>query len=169
MSQSSSTSGGGPTRCNCGLPIAAATSWKDSNPGRRFIGCQNYPNEGHCKFFRWTDPPICDRAKQIMLGRLNDVREQMRRLELQNAHLEEENRLIKHKKSGLEEDNILLTIHNMELIEEVKLLKNANKMKKRKKMAFILVVVFLVLILSSCWLKLDNIEFVDVEGMKMLP
>ncbi|KAH7865809.1 hypothetical protein Vadar_011527 [Vaccinium darrowii] len=38
-------------------------SWTPLDPGMRFVVC---PND-QCKDFAWLDPPMCDRAMQIML------------------------------------------------------------------------------------------------------
>ncbi|KAL4567187.1 hypothetical protein LXL04_022762, partial [Taraxacum kok-saghyz] len=47
------------THCDCGDPVGKWTSWRPSNPRRRFIGCPNYrdPNRD-CKFFDWVDPKL---------------------------------------------------------------------------------------------------------------
>ncbi|KAI8542917.1 hypothetical protein RHMOL_Rhmol08G0177100 [Rhododendron molle] len=46
------------------------TSWTDSNPERRFIGCEHYGQPGACGYFIWFDPPMCDRAKVVIPGLL---------------------------------------------------------------------------------------------------
>ncbi|KAL4579333.1 hypothetical protein LXL04_015475 [Taraxacum kok-saghyz] len=43
----------------CGDPVEKWTSWRPSNPGRRFIGCPNYRDPSRdCKFFDWVDPKL---------------------------------------------------------------------------------------------------------------
>ena len=61
--------------CACGRRAFVYTSWTDSNPGRRFWGCTNYRGDLNCGFFRWLDPPICARSKQIIPGLLRRLRE----------------------------------------------------------------------------------------------
>ncbi|CAH1452711.1 unnamed protein product [Lactuca virosa] len=40
-------------------PVGKWTSWRPTNPGRRFIGCPNFRDEEKdCKYFAWFDPPL---------------------------------------------------------------------------------------------------------------
>ncbi|KAK1577581.1 hypothetical protein Q3G72_022964 [Acer saccharum] len=66
--------------CVCGRRAHIYTSCIDSNPGRRFWGCANYRGDLNCGFFRWFDPPICARSKQIIPGLLRRLRELEMRL-----------------------------------------------------------------------------------------
>uniref|UniRef100_A0A6V7QX66 Zinc finger GRF-type domain-containing protein n=1 Tax=Ananas comosus var. bracteatus TaxID=296719 RepID=A0A6V7QX66_ANACO len=50
----------------CGESAQIKTSWIDSNPRRRFLGCKNYEVVGACGFFQWFDPPVGDRAEVII-------------------------------------------------------------------------------------------------------
>ena len=59
----------------CGKRAYIYTSWTDSNPRRRFWGCTNYRGDLNCGFFRWFDPPICARSKQIIPRLLRRLRE----------------------------------------------------------------------------------------------
>ncbi|KAL6588035.1 hypothetical protein OROMI_001013 [Orobanche minor] len=97
------------------------SSWKDNNVGRRFLGCPIYPNRGYCKFLEWIDPPLCERATQIILGllkRLNEQRVEKKNLESINDELEE-------IKSRLQSANDML-------VEENKALKDENRALKEK-------------------------------------
>ncbi|KAL0456173.1 UNVERIFIED_CONTAM: hypothetical protein Slati_0956500, partial [Sesamum latifolium] len=60
----SSDSSGSNVLCYYGKKAAMRTSWMNYNPGRRFHGCNDFPNG--CGFFHWEDPPICTRAKSII-------------------------------------------------------------------------------------------------------
>ncbi|KAK4851415.1 hypothetical protein QYF36_014941 [Acer negundo] len=52
--------------CLCGRRGMLCTSWTNANPGRRFWGCSN---------FRWYDPPIGERSKQIIPELLRRIQE----------------------------------------------------------------------------------------------
>ncbi|GJV85981.1 zinc finger, GRF-type containing protein [Tanacetum coccineum] len=55
--------------CLCGLPAVTRTSWTDTNPGHRFLGCLKIEGQ-RCIYFHWLDPPICQRAMLIISGLL---------------------------------------------------------------------------------------------------
>ncbi|PWA59844.1 zinc finger, GRF-type [Artemisia annua] len=54
----------------CGFSNVATikTSLTDRNPGRRFFCCPNVCS--NCRTFRWIDPPMCQRAMEIIPGLL---------------------------------------------------------------------------------------------------
>ncbi|KAG5525179.1 hypothetical protein RHGRI_031753 [Rhododendron griersonianum] len=54
--------------CYCGKVGKTTTSWTDSNPGRRFIGCESYGKAGACGYFEWVDPPMCARSRVVIPG-----------------------------------------------------------------------------------------------------
>ncbi|XP_012829795.1 PREDICTED: uncharacterized protein At4g04775-like [Erythranthe guttata] len=64
--------------CKCGDEMPLLTSWTPSNPGRRFRACPNYERVKNCDVFKWHDPEMCARSKNIIPGlirridRLND-------------------------------------------------------------------------------------------------
>ncbi|XP_058194354.1 uncharacterized protein LOC131311052 [Rhododendron vialii] len=59
--------------CYCGKVGKTTTSWTDSNPGRRFIGCERYGKDGACGFFVWVDPPMCARSRVVIPGLLRSI------------------------------------------------------------------------------------------------
>ncbi|KAK1577794.1 hypothetical protein Q3G72_004815 [Acer saccharum] len=61
--------------CLCGRRARLCTSWTNANPGRRFWGCSNFRGDVNCGYFRWHDPPICERSKQIIPGLLRRIQE----------------------------------------------------------------------------------------------
>ncbi|KAM7511120.1 hypothetical protein LguiB_009995 [Lonicera macranthoides] len=73
--------------CFCGYPSILKTSWTDSNPGRRFLGCSRFGSQHGCGFFLWIDPPMCARSLQIISGllrrtsNLQDMIERVKRRE----------------------------------------------------------------------------------------
>ncbi|KAL5577050.1 hypothetical protein UlMin_018749 [Ulmus minor] len=71
--------------CFCGRNLRCFTSWTDSNPGRRFLGCPNFRGEVKCGFFRWYDPPICARSKMVIPGLLRRIQELEMRLRENNG------------------------------------------------------------------------------------
>ncbi|KAL4554543.1 hypothetical protein LXL04_039375 [Taraxacum kok-saghyz] len=60
------------THCDCGDPVGKWTSWRPSNPGRRFIGCPNYkdPNRD-CNFFDWVDPKLTNQWYKDLILQLH--------------------------------------------------------------------------------------------------
>ncbi|CAA0827603.1 Unknown protein [Striga hermonthica] len=62
---SSSVGNSGIVFCHCGKRAQVRTSWTQENPGRRFNGCKDW-NRGGCTFFFWADPPIPNRASEII-------------------------------------------------------------------------------------------------------
>ncbi|KAM7468929.1 hypothetical protein LguiA_007112 [Lonicera macranthoides] len=56
MSSNSSSNSGSCSyaTCFCGEVAAMRVSRTEKNPGRRFIGCKNFGNNG-CNFFHWVD------------------------------------------------------------------------------------------------------------------
>nr|GEV59955.1 hypothetical protein [Tanacetum cinerariifolium] len=51
------------------LPAVTRTSWTDTNPGRRFLGCPKIEGQRYI-YFHWLDPPMCQRAILIIPGLL---------------------------------------------------------------------------------------------------
>ncbi|KAG8363373.1 hypothetical protein BUALT_Bualt19G0015600 [Buddleja alternifolia] len=104
MSSSSSTSSSPGLRlCYCKKTPCLQTSWTDDNPGRRFIGCENWKNGG-CNFFRWFDPPMCPRSMVVI--------PELRR---EKSRVASENDQLRQKISSLldEKMNLKRTIANM--------------------------------------------------------
>ncbi|KAL6577381.1 hypothetical protein OROMI_011657 [Orobanche minor] len=52
--------------CDCCLRAQRNCSWTHRNPGRRFYGCRNWQNAG-CNYFRFIDPPMTERAREVIL------------------------------------------------------------------------------------------------------
>ncbi|KAL8456452.1 hypothetical protein ACS0TY_034603 [Phlomoides rotata] len=105
------------------------TAWKGDNVGRRFYGCEKYPNPGYCNFFKWRDDPVCDRARQIFLGllnKMNDLREENRKLVILLEKLDEMSRIL-HDENGILEKEM------RELKKENQLLKLQMKEKANHK------------------------------------
>ena len=65
-------------RCLCGNWLATKTAWTDLNAGRRFVSCER------CRFFRWLDEPLCERARAIIPGLLRKIN----KLEAQTKQVE---------------------------------------------------------------------------------
>ncbi|GJU68675.1 zinc finger, GRF-type containing protein [Tanacetum coccineum] len=55
----------------CGSVGVIRTSWTSTNPGRRFFGCSKRGT--NCGIIDWYDPPMCDRAVQIIPGLLRRI------------------------------------------------------------------------------------------------
>ncbi|KAL8497713.1 hypothetical protein ACS0TY_021152 [Phlomoides rotata] len=94
--------------CYCGRAAVIVTSWKDDNAGLRFISCARYPKDGYCKYFRWLDLPMCDRAKQIipsLLRKVNKLESENRNLETHIDKLEEMARILQSFNCILEKEN----------------------------------------------------------------
>ncbi|KAL7139503.1 hypothetical protein ABFS83_09G056400 [Erythranthe nasuta] len=68
--------------CHCGRKLTMKTSWTDLNPGRRYSTCEKYRQVGGCYYFAWIDPPMCERARQIipsLLRRINKLEEDLKK------------------------------------------------------------------------------------------
>lgn len=97
--------------CYCGIDSPMRTSWSDSNPGRRFFGCNNYgvyeclfsfiilisscdyytckfQTGNACSFFIWIDPPMQPRAKAVILGLLRKLNTIERERDFEKRKLE---------------------------------------------------------------------------------
>ncbi|KAM7469389.1 hypothetical protein LguiA_007572 [Lonicera macranthoides] len=82
--------------CFCGEVAPTRVSWTTRNPGRRFLGCKIFGNNG-CNFFDWVD------KEKSMDEEMQDIRNKMRAIHRQkedwravaegvkelNAHLSE--------------------------------------------------------------------------------
>ena len=46
--------------CDCNLPVMVLTSWRHTNPARRFLVCPNRykPMRKKCAFWDWYDPEM---------------------------------------------------------------------------------------------------------------
>lgn len=63
--------------------VVVHTACNSSNAGLRFSGC----GKCKCDYFRWVDPPLCDRAQLIIPGlikRINLLEEEKKQLETIN-------------------------------------------------------------------------------------
>ncbi|CAA0828986.1 Unknown protein [Striga hermonthica] len=83
--------------CHCGRRTVIRTSWKDTNPGRRFESCLNYEHGG-CDYFDWFDPPMCRRSKMIIPGllrKMNERQTEIEKLKQKNEKLVELNKKLK--------------------------------------------------------------------------
>ncbi|KAL4333259.1 hypothetical protein GQ457_07G003310 [Hibiscus cannabinus] len=76
----------GEVLCNCGLKCPMWTTWKRKNAGRRFFSCPNFKNSD-CKFFRWHDEDMSDRAK-FLIYELKKENEELRKVNLSNEQFE---------------------------------------------------------------------------------
>ncbi|KAG8366064.1 hypothetical protein BUALT_Bualt17G0037100 [Buddleja alternifolia] len=47
--------------------------WTDSNPRRKFYGCELNQNSGGRGFFEWFDSPMCNPSTNVILGVLRNV------------------------------------------------------------------------------------------------
>ncbi|KAL8528000.1 hypothetical protein ACS0TY_005711 [Phlomoides rotata] len=146
MANSSRTST--PVRCFCRKEAIVVTSSKDANVGRRFFGCENYSNIGYCKFFRWIDQPMCERAREIIPGllkKMNDMRG-----ELRNAQ---------HLAQKLKETVSVLEQMNGRLKKDVRNLKNENSMlKDEEKKGRNMSIKLKFCILCFAWLQKSELE-----------
>ncbi|GKA51631.1 pentatricopeptide repeat superfamily protein, partial [Tanacetum coccineum] len=59
------------SKLSCGSVGVIRTSWTSTNPGRRFFGCSKRGT--NCGIIDWYDPPMCDRAVQIIPGLLRRI------------------------------------------------------------------------------------------------
>ncbi|KAM7496961.1 hypothetical protein LguiA_021375 [Lonicera macranthoides] len=80
--------------CFCGEVAPMRVSWTEKNPGRRFIGCKNFSNNG-CNFFHWVDKesPVAEEIQanysktRGMYREKEDWRAVVERVKELNAHL----------------------------------------------------------------------------------
>ncbi|KAG6492066.1 hypothetical protein ZIOFF_047016 [Zingiber officinale] len=75
--------------CYCGLRATLWTSWKETNPSRRFFSCPKFRERG-CGFFLWHDPELSERAKGI----INDLKRDNKKLQMEISELKKSNMYI---------------------------------------------------------------------------
>ncbi|CAA0839873.1 zinc knuckle (CCHC-type) family protein [Striga hermonthica] len=88
----------GSVDCYCGRRAVIRTSWTNENPGRRFHACLKKEEGGGCVFFDWYDPPMCRRAKSLILGllkKMNASEEEILKLKAETLSLAANNRKLK--------------------------------------------------------------------------
>ncbi|KDP35838.1 hypothetical protein JCGZ_10319 [Jatropha curcas] len=69
-SSSSNQSMGGATHvtlCRCGQEAVLKTSWTETNPSRRFLGCINYGTPAYCHFLEWIDLVVHHRSRHVII------------------------------------------------------------------------------------------------------
>ncbi|GJW60515.1 hypothetical protein Tco_0109850 [Tanacetum coccineum] len=79
--------------CKCGDVSGMWTSWTQSNPGRRFLGCPNY------KFFHWWDTDISKKCYKAEVMELKMYMKEYVEFEKKKKDLEEDIKLLKTKNS----------------------------------------------------------------------
>lgn len=57
--------------CVCRMLVVERTAWTENNAGRRFVSCVN--GRRGCKYFRWVDPPVCDRGHVFIMGLIRRI------------------------------------------------------------------------------------------------
>ncbi|GJU04129.1 GRF zinc finger protein [Tanacetum coccineum] len=75
--------------CECGDLCGKWTSWTQTNPGRRFLGCPNYKAAKKCDFFHWWDEDVsveCYKARVLELEK-----------KMNQEHIDFENKKLKMK------------------------------------------------------------------------
>ncbi|KAG6471955.1 hypothetical protein ZIOFF_069408 [Zingiber officinale] len=72
--------------CYCGLRATLWTSWKETNPGRRFFSCPRFRDRG-CGFFSWHDPELSERTKAI----INHLKMDNKKLQMEISELKKNN------------------------------------------------------------------------------
>ena len=78
--------------CECGDICGLWTSWTETNPGRRFIGCPNYRGRNKCNFFHWWDP---DRNVELYKGKIVELKNEVVQNRRQMMKLDEEMKMLK--------------------------------------------------------------------------
>ncbi|TMW86202.1 hypothetical protein EJD97_021786 [Solanum chilense] len=68
--------------CLCGAPLILKISWKNDNPGRRFLDCIHYGSSFRksCKFFDWYDPEFQTQTNIMILDLLKKTYKQEEQL-----------------------------------------------------------------------------------------
>ncbi|GMI67650.1 hypothetical protein HRI_000434300 [Hibiscus trionum] len=92
-------------KCDCEKLASRKTAWSDSNPGRRYYGCPDFPRG--CKYFEWYDARIPDRAIDL----LRKLRDNERILAKENKSLRRQLRICGTISAG-ESNNVNLDDNN---------------------------------------------------------
>ncbi|GER25167.1 GRF zinc finger containing protein [Striga asiatica] len=124
MSSSSSSMRETRVLCLCGKYARMTTSWTSANPGRRYLHCE----EKACTFWKWFDPPMCARSKEIIPGLLTKIN-----------RLEDETNRQHESATTLEA--------NEKKMKKVKKLEKENSQLKKKNNILVLLVVITWLVL----------------------
>ncbi|PKI51502.1 hypothetical protein CRG98_028062 [Punica granatum] len=95
--ESSTFSGGNAGLCSCGLQVQQKVSRTANNPGRRFVGCSRYRENGGCGYFRWIDNRFeGSEQKSIVEEEVSSCEWEMKYMKLKIKELEKE---LKHRQS----------------------------------------------------------------------
>ncbi|KAG6510592.1 hypothetical protein ZIOFF_028617 [Zingiber officinale] len=131
--------------CYCGLRATLWTSWKETNPGRRFFSCPKfrvsfiYIKLG-CDFFLWHDPELSERTKTI----INHLKMDNKKLQMEICELKKNNSF----KGAIDCNDLLEDVNNSVTIKLSDEICSLN----RKFRVAIVVVVFTWIVMIWRWL-----------------
>ncbi|OWM90695.1 hypothetical protein CDL15_Pgr021000 [Punica granatum] len=95
--ESATLSGSSAGVCRCGLRLQQKISRTANNPGRRFVGCPRYRDNGGCGYFSWIDHPFEASISEIVAEEeVSSSEWEMKYLKLKMKELEKE---LKHRHS----------------------------------------------------------------------
>lgn len=121
-------------KCYCGGWAVQQTAWTSANAGRRFVSCPFR----RCGFFNWLDPPLCDRARVIILGLIKKI-----------------NRLEAEQRNAL--DSGIVDVNERPVVVEEKPVKGHCS-----KALVLLIVTWIVILFSYLFSEQDYVGGVDV-------
>ncbi|XP_042445187.1 uncharacterized protein LOC122030096 [Zingiber officinale] len=125
--------------CYCGLRATLWTSWKETNPGRRFFSCPRFRDRG-CGFFSWHDPELSERTKAI----INHLKMDNKKLQMEISELKKNNSF----KGAIDCNDLLEDVNNSVTIKLSDEICSLN----RKFRVAIVVVVFTWIVMILRWL-----------------
>ncbi|XP_042395711.1 uncharacterized protein LOC121986018 [Zingiber officinale] len=125
--------------CYCGLRATLWTSWKETNPGRRFFSCPRFRDRG-CGFFLWHDPELSERTKAI----INHLKMDNKKLQMEISELKKNNSF----KGAIDCNDLLEDVNNSVTIKLSDEICSLN----RKFRVAIVVVVFTWIVMILRWL-----------------
>ncbi|GFP99789.1 hypothetical protein PHJA_002123000, partial [Phtheirospermum japonicum] len=142
--------------CYCKEPAVIRTGWTGENPGRRFHACLFWKEKNGCNFFKWEDPLMCRRSREIIPGllrKINRLQSEVTNMEGEVSKLKED---VAKMESGLVEMGNEVSILEAEVVKK--------DCAKRRLMKLLIVMLLIAFIFFRMWRAAGG----KSTGLKML-
>ncbi|KAK5785739.1 hypothetical protein PVK06_040355 [Gossypium arboreum] len=121
-------------RCFCNKLAPRETSWNGFNPDRRYYGCLDF-RVGGCKFFKWYDDKLCNRANEV----IHELRDSKRKLAKENTRLRKQ--IMKCGSGEMSENGSVQNVRkdnqtkevNHDVVDNIEINTKINNLKQKSK------------------------------------